>query len=72
MSELVSLTVVQNLAEAELLINRLALESIPAMQRSASAGGLLPETYGGQVDVLVREEDLERARELLGPPEEPE
>jgi Putative prokaryotic signal transducing protein len=66
MSEPVRLTVVPNQAEAELIRNALELEGIESMRRPTNFGaGTMDGFSGGQQEILVREEDLERARELI-------
>lgn len=68
MSEPVRLTIVSTAAEADLLVNRLQLEGIEAMRRSTDFGAGAMDGLtgsGGQQEVLVHEEDLERARELI-------
>jgi Putative prokaryotic signal transducing protein len=65
-TDLVQLTVVPNQAEAELIRNQLELEGIESMRRPTNWGaGTMDGFSGGQQEVLVREEDLERARELI-------
>jgi hypothetical protein len=67
MSEPVRLTVVPNQAEAELIRNQLELEGIESMRRATNFGaGSMDGWTGGQQEILVRPEDLEQARELLG------
>jgi Putative prokaryotic signal transducing protein len=65
-SELVQLTVVPNQAEAELIRNQLELEGIESMRRPTNFGaGTMDGFSGGQQEILVNADDLERARELL-------
>jgi hypothetical protein len=67
MSEPVRLTVVPNQAEADLIRNQLDLEGIESMRRPTNFGaGTMDGFSGGQQEILVSEEDLERARELIG------
>jgi hypothetical protein len=65
----VRLTVVDNEAEAELLRSRLQFAGIASLQRLTSSGaaatGGLMQTFGGEREVLVRQEDLEVARALV-------
>ena len=67
MSDLAVLEVVPNEAEAELLRALLREAGIPSMQRitsmGAGAGDGLP--VGGPREILVRSEQLSRAREVL-------
>jgi hypothetical protein len=64
--DLVQLTVVPNQAEADLIRNRLELEGIESMRRATNFGaGSMDGWTGGQQEVLVREEDLARAQELI-------
>lgn len=70
MSEPVGLTVVPNEAEAELILNRLRIEGIEAMRRPTNLAGALGGVgWGGQQEILVNEEDLDRARQLISEPE---
>ena len=65
---LVRLTVVANEAEAELLRSQLQFEGIDSVQRLTSSGaaatGGLTQTFGGEREILVRQE-LEVARALV-------
>ena len=65
----VRLTVVANEAEAELLRSQLQFEGIDSVQRLTSPGaaatGGLGQTFGGEREILVRQEDLEKARALV-------
>jgi Putative prokaryotic signal transducing protein len=65
MSELVRVAVVPNPSEADLLCNRLKVEGIAAMRRQTNFGAGAFDAVGGQQEVLVKEDDLERARELI-------
>ena len=69
MTELVSITIVGNEQEAELVRGLLSAEGIDSMQRitnySFGSGGELPASGGGPREVLVRSEDATAARELL-------
>ena len=69
MEELVRVTVVDNEPEADLTVSMLGNEGIRAMWRptTAAAAGLGAGTSGmmGPLEILVRSEDAERARELL-------
>ena len=66
---LVRLTVVANEAEAELLRSQLQFEGIDSVQRLTSSGaaatGGLTQTFGGEREILVGQEDLEVARALV-------
>ena len=66
---LVRLTVVANEAEAELLRSQLQFEGIDSVQRLTSSGaaatGGLTQTFGGEREILIRQEDLEVARALV-------
>jgi len=67
MTEPVRLTVVPNQVQADLICNELELEGIEAMRRPTNFGaGTMDGFSGGQQEILVREEDLERAQELIG------
>jgi Putative prokaryotic signal transducing protein len=65
--ELVRLTIAGSEPEAEAIRGLLDTEGIPSMQRPTdfSAGALDGWAAGGAREVLVRPEDLERARELV-------
>ena len=65
--ELVRLTIASTEPEAEMLRGLLATEGIESMQRPTdiAAGSLDGWAAGGTREVLVRSNDLERARELL-------
>ena len=69
MAELARLTVVRNAIEAEIVCGLLRDEEIDCMQRITNmgfvAGGEVPTSGGGAREVLVREDDLERARAVL-------
>ena len=67
MSELFRAGVVPNRAAAELAVNQLELEGIPAMRRVTDfgAGATDAFSWAGQQEILVREDDLKRARALL-------
>jgi hypothetical protein len=66
MAELVHLTVVPNEAEAELLCALLRTEGIDCDHRPTNFGvGTMDGLPGGAREVVVAEERLERARELL-------
>lgn len=67
MSELLRAGLVPNRAAAELAVNHLELEGIPAMRRVTDFGAGASDAFSwaGQQEILVREEDLKRARELL-------
>ena len=61
----VELTVVHTRPEAEMLVSMLAAEGVRAMASADDAGGWGPNVGIEGVRVLVREDDLERARGLL-------
>jgi len=65
--ELVRLTVVPNEAEAEMIRALLATEGVESMQRPTdfAAGAFDGWSAGGPREILVREADLDAARELL-------
>jgi putative signal transducing protein len=66
MSELVQVAVVPNQAQAELIRNQLELEGIRSMRRPTNFGaGTMDGFSGGQQEILVRAEDLDRARKLI-------
>jgi len=63
---LVPLTIVPNQAEAELLCALLRTESIECDHRPTNFGiGTMDGLPGGAREVIVAEEDLARAQELL-------
>ncbi len=56
-----------NQAEADLVRNQLELEGIPSVLRTTNFGaGSMDGLAGGQQEILVRPEDFDRARALLG------
>jgi hypothetical protein len=67
-SELVRLTIAASEPEAEALRGLLATEGIESIQRptDVAAGALDGWAAGGSREILVRAEDLETARELIG------
>lgn len=72
MGETVRLTVVPDEGAAEALVGLLRSEGIECFYRDTdvSAAGIFGgTTFGGWREILVDEDDLERARELL--PDEP-
>jgi hypothetical protein len=66
--ELVVIDVVASEPEAELLCSRLRNEEIPCTHRVSNFGAGAADglSVGGPHEVLVRPEDLERAREIVG------
>jgi hypothetical protein len=66
--ELVRLTIVASEPEAELVRGLLSTEGIESMQRPTdfAAGALDGWAAGGAREILVREADLDAARELVG------
>jgi hypothetical protein len=67
MDDLVVVDVVQTEAEAELLCSRLRDAGIPCITRltNVGAGAFEGVPGGGPQEVVVRQQDLEAARELL-------
>jgi hypothetical protein len=67
-SKLVRLTIAASEPEAEALRGLLATEGIESIQRptDVAAGALDGWAAGGSREILVRVEDLETARELIG------
>ena len=66
MPELVPLTILRNEAEAELLCALLRTEGIDCQHRSTNFGvGSMDGLPGGAREVVVDQEKLERAQELL-------
>lgn len=67
-SELVRLTITPSETEAELLRGLLATEGIESIQRptDVAAGALDGWAAAGSREILVREDDLAAARELIG------
>ena len=68
---LVSLTVVPSGLEADQLCGLLRAEGIACMYKPTSTGGALGlgSSMAAPQEILVEEEDLDRARELLAPAE---
>jgi hypothetical protein len=63
--ELVRLTLAANPSEAELIRSLLETEGIQSMQRQTDFGaGTMDGFSGGQQEILVHSDDLERARAL--------
>ena len=69
MTDLVRLAIVANEQEAELALGYLRAEGVDAMHRvtdlAFGSGGELPASGTGPRELLVRAEDLARARGLL-------
>jgi hypothetical protein len=63
---IVDLTVVHTRSEAELLVSRLRAEGLRAAASADDGGGWGPNVGIEGVRVLVLEDDLERARALIG------
>jgi hypothetical protein len=65
--DLVRLTIVASEPEAEMVRGLLSTEGIESMQRPTdfAAGALDGWAAGGAREILVRERDLETARELI-------
>jgi Putative prokaryotic signal transducing protein len=66
-SDLVRLTIVRTDLDAEMIQSLLKTEGIPAFRQLTDFGAGSTDGFGrgGQHEVLVPEEDLERARELI-------
>jgi Putative prokaryotic signal transducing protein len=66
-SDLVVVDVVPTEMEAEIVCSFLQSEGIPAMQRQTTMGGGAADgmPIGGAREILVRADQLERAREAL-------
>ena len=63
---LVRLTLAANPPEAELIRSLLQTEGIESLRKQSDFGaGTMDGFSGGQQEILVRPEDLERARELV-------
>ena len=63
---LVRLTLAANPPEAELIRSLLQTEGIESLRKQTDFGaGTMDGFSGGQQEILVRPEDLERARELI-------
>jgi len=63
---LVRLTLAANPPEAELIRSLLQTEGIESLRKQTDFGaGTMDGFSGGQQEILVRPEDLERARELV-------
>jgi putative signal transducing protein len=54
-----------NYIEAELAESALDAAGIDAMIRADDCGGVRPHMWMGGVQLIVRDEDVERAREIL-------
>ena len=66
-SELVRVTLAANPAQAEAIRGLLATEGIESLRRQTDFGaGTMDGFSGGEQEILVRAEDIERARELVG------
>ena len=65
-SELVRVTLAPNPAAAEAIRGLLETEGIQSVRRQTDFGaGTMDGFSGGEQEILVRAEDLERARELV-------
>ena len=63
---LVRLTLAANPPEAELIRSLLQTEGIESLRKQTDFGaGTMDGFSGGQQEILVRPEDLDRARELV-------
>ena len=66
--ELVRVTLAANPAEAETLRGLLQTEGIESLRRQTDFGaGTMDGFSGGEQEILVRPEDLEKAKALLEP-----
>jgi hypothetical protein len=66
-AELVRVTVTSDPGQAEAIRGLLQTEGIESIRRQTDFGaGTMDGFSGGQQEILVRPEDLERARQLLG------
>ena len=66
-AELVRLTLAANPPEAEAIRGLLETEGIESIRRQTDFGaGSMDGFSGGQQEILVRAQDLERAQELIG------
>ena len=66
-NDLTTVATFNNTAEAGLAKERLELEGVEAFVLQGVAGGLLPYLMqGGGIHLRVKNEDLEKAREILG------
>ena len=65
--QIVRLTVVSNEIEADLILSLLRTEGIESAQQMTNygAGGIDAVGSGGPREIMVRAEDLERARALI-------
>ncbi|MEP6909440.1 MAG: DUF2007 domain-containing protein [Actinomycetota bacterium] len=65
--KLVRVTLVANPVEAELIRSLLKTEGIESIRKQTDFGaGTMDGFSGGQQEILVEENDLEAARELIG------
>jgi hypothetical protein len=63
---LVRLTVVANPVEAEMIRSLLSTEGIESLRKQTDFGaGSMDGFSGGQQEILVEEQDVEAARELI-------
>jgi hypothetical protein len=70
--DLATVATFNNTAEAGLAKERLENEGLDAFIIEGVAGGVMPYLMqGGGIHLQVRQEDLEQAREILRPAEEP-
>ena len=68
MADLVRVALAANPAEAETIRGLLQTEGIESLRRQTDFGaGTMDGFSGGEQEILVRPEDLERARALLEP-----
>jgi hypothetical protein len=64
-NDLQVLSVVQSEVEASLIVNHLADNGITARAAGASLGATWPQLPWGEMQVIVRQADVSRAKELL-------
>ncbi|MCK5222463.1 MAG: DUF2007 domain-containing protein [Candidatus Aminicenantes bacterium] len=66
------LIVIEGMVEAEIIKSKLTAFDIPSVLKFEAVGRLLGITMDGlgKVNILVREEDLERALEVISPEED--
>lgn len=64
---LVILQITNDITEAQLIKGKLELQEIPVILKGESIGGAYAITVNGwgQIKVLVKKEDLEKAKEVL-------
>jgi len=65
MDDLVSVKIFNSTGEAEAAHGLLTVEGIEAIIESSESGGMTPGVAGADTKLLVRAEDLEKARSIL-------